>query len=366
MKIKYSLIFATLITTSVLAQTPSSTAPAPAPVAPAPVMEPAPSPAPTEQPPAPPAAKKIKKKKVVKKVEPKTPPAPPFAAGETAVSKQKNVNIRAQANINSEVIGKLQKGDTVTVLEEVTLKHPKTDEPAKWLRIALPASIHAWVDSKYIDATNQVVTAKKLNVRGGAGENYSIIGRLEKGDTVKPLDTKGDWTQIEAPAKAAAFVAAHLLAHQENAAAIAANNPPSSPTPPAVTPTPTMVESAPPVTPASTENPAPTPAVAPAPVPAPAPVEPAPAPAPASEEKVPRIVTREGVVGNSVSIQAPTMYRLLSTENGEVMDFLSSPSNTIAFARYRGLTVLVQGEEELDERWPNTPVLTIQRIQIVK
>jgi len=30
------------------------------------------------------------------------------------------------------------------------------------------------------------------------------------------------------------------------------------------------------------------------------------------------------------------------------------------------MTVLVSGEEELDERWPNTPVLTIQRIQTVK
>ena len=27
---------------------------------------------------------------------------------------------------------------------------------------------------------------------------------------------------------------------------------------------------------------------------------------------------------------------------------------------------LVSGEEELDERWPNTPVLTIHKIQVVK
>ena len=33
---------------------------------------------------------------------------------------------------------------------------------------------------------------------------------------------------------------------------------------------------------------------------------------------------------------------------------------------YNGKTVLVTGEEGLDERWPNTPVLTIHKIQVVK
>ena len=33
---------------------------------------------------------------------------------------------------------------------------------------------------------------------------------------------------------------------------------------------------------------------------------------------------------------------------------------------YVGKTVLVSGEVSLDERWPNTPVLTIRRIQPVK
>ena len=41
------------------------------------------------------------------------------------------------------------------------------------------------------------------------------------------------------------------------------------------------------------------------------------------------------------------------------MDYLYTTSTNLSLARYKGLTVLVQGEEELDERWPNTPVLTI-------
>src|SRR6185503_19307292 len=59
-------------------------------------------------------------------------PAPITEPGPAIVS-QNNVNVRGQAAINSEVIAHLKRGDHVVVLEEVTLKRPKTDEPAKWL-----------------------------------------------------------------------------------------------------------------------------------------------------------------------------------------------------------------------------------------
>jgi hypothetical protein len=71
-------------------------------------------------------------------------------------------------------------------------------------------------------------------------------------------------------------------------------------------------------------------------------------------------------VGGSVSIQAPSHYELKSLDDGTIMDYLYTTSTNLSLARYRGLTVLVTGEEELDERWPNTPVLTIQKIQVVK
>jgi hypothetical protein len=45
-----------------------------------------------------------------------------------AVAKEKNVNVRGQAAINSEIVTHLKRGDLVTVLEEVTLKKPRTDE----------------------------------------------------------------------------------------------------------------------------------------------------------------------------------------------------------------------------------------------
>jgi uncharacterized protein YgiM (DUF1202 family) len=367
MKMKYGLILAAMLSTSVMAQVTNTPPPMPdtSVTPPAPPMPPDAS---TNKPPGR-VKKAAKKKKAATKaaVEKKEKsaatnavpamPVAPFTANELAEAKQDHVNIRGQAHINSEVIGHLKKGEAVTVLEEVTLKHPKADEPAKWARIALPADMHVWVMSAFIDKSNQVVSVRKLNLRTGAGENYSVIGLLHKGDAIKLMNAKGGWTEIEAPTNAFAFVAAHLLKAKE-----AAPEPVAAPVPP---PVPTVVGNQNTITPATT---APTPEAVPITASA-VPLPPIPAPvAPAvSDEPLPkRIVDREGVVGGTFSIQAPTYYELKSLDNGRVMDYLYTTSTNVVLKNYKGMTIHVSGEEELDERWPNTPVITIQRIQVVK
>src|SRR5688572_23000885 len=138
----------------------------------------------------------------------KTPAAP--LPGEPGVSKQNNVNIRGQAKMNSEVLGRLKKSEPIAIQEEITIKRPKQDEPSRWFRIALPASVGVWVNTSYIDADSKV-KPRRLNLRGGPGENYSIVGRLERGTPVKKLETKEEWTKIETPTNAYGFVAAHLV-----------------------------------------------------------------------------------------------------------------------------------------------------------
>lgn len=392
MKKNLALILASMLSTALVAQVPP-----PAPADNNPPQLPAPgasAPAPDNSIPAatsvtPPeastgstnatAAKKKTKKKTVKKKDSKKEtkaakatsseiaPAEPLVVGEPAVARQDHVNIRGQAHINSEVVGHLQKGDTVTVLEEVTLKHPKTDEPTKWAKITLPASTHVWVNSSFIDATNQTVSTRKLNMRTGPGENYSVIGTLLKGDSIKLAgNTKGDWTQIDAPTNAFAFVAAHLLTHKapEAPAAIASNPTPVTPLPQPVVPTPepTVVPNQQPL--AIAQNPPAVPVVNPQ-VPLP-PVAPAPAAPDSNEPPPPRIIEREGVVGNTVSIQAPSHFELKSLDDGRTVDYLYTTSTNLNLGKYKGRTILVTGEEELDERWPNTPVLTIKKIHVVE
>jgi len=317
----------------------------------------------------------------------------PVLSPEPAVARQNNVNVRGQASINSEVVTHLKKGDAITVLEEVTLKSPKQDEPARWYRIAVPTNVSVWVHSSFVDSSSGTVKANRLNLRGGPGENYSVVGRLDKGAAVKVIDTKGSWMKIEPPTNAYAFVAAHLVDRTPGAAIAAAKpvpppvveKPATTTPPPAVTPIPEPV--APPptvaaVTPAPVAEAAkPEPVVAPKPAPAETPAvattTPAPAitptPAPAETETTPaapietvrKIVSREGILKGSVSIQAPSHYELRSLDTGKAIDYVFSASTNLMLKEFKGQRVIVTGEEVLDERWQNTPVLVVETLQTV-
>jgi hypothetical protein len=92
-----------------------------------------------------------------------------------------------------------------------------------------------------------------------------------------------------------------------------------------------------------------------------------PAVTPATPEPPPkRIVQREGFVRGTVSIQAPSHFELISPDNHKTMNYLYTSSRDLDLRRYKGLRIVVTGEEALDERWPNTPVITIQKIQVLE
>ena len=133
------------------------------------------------------------------------------AAEEVATLKGDRVNVRGEASVNSEVITQLRAGEKVTVLEEITVEKPKPGEPAKWARILLPANTPVWVHTLFLDPETKTVKSTRLNVRAGPGENFSVVGRLEKGATVKEIRTVEHWMEIEPPANAFAFVAANFL-----------------------------------------------------------------------------------------------------------------------------------------------------------
>src|SRR5947208_998538 len=132
-------------------------------------------------------------------------------AEEAGVVKKDRVNVRAQASQRSEVITQLKKGETVTVVEEIASKKHKRGEPAKWAKIQLPANTPVWVYAPYVETTSHSDNIKRLNLRAGPCENFSIIGRIDRGTPVKEIRTEGQWMEIEAPANAYAFVAAEFL-----------------------------------------------------------------------------------------------------------------------------------------------------------
>ena len=376
-------------------------------------------------------------------------------AGETAVVQQNRINVRARATLNSEVITQLKEGEKVEVLEEITIENPKPDDPVKWYRIALPANTPVWVFADFIDA-NKTVKPNRLNVRAGPGENYSIIGRLEKGAGVREIRVENGWMEIETPANCHAFVAADYVTKEEPSAPPPEESPtpkpvepkleeptpaepppelakpvelepaparPAEPKPEAVKPVeaepkpekarpaqpkpealkpaePKPAEPAPEPAPLKEEKlePAPTPPPATPPQPPvekPVPAEPAPPPpttpppvatppppppppTPAAQPQVikpapklppgpppKRIVIREGRVSRNFSIQSPTHFGLEAFDTGRVVNYLYGGKIGLKLDPYKGRKVRVTGEEALDKRWPETPVIILETITLM-
>ena len=377
MKKNLWLILAAVLSTSVLAQDATNSAPAlqAPPPEPTPVTNTMPpigmeAPANTPTTPAPKKTTTAKKKttttrKTASKSKAPEPRTVPLVAGPAVVSAN-HVNIRSKAGLVGEVLTHVTNGSPVTVLEEVHLKKSGPDEPSAWAKILLPPETHVWVKSSLIDAANNTVSVKKVNLRAGPGENYGVLGTLNKGDAVQTVETKGEWTQIQAPANAYAFIAAQYLKQEEGGATTVAANP--NPTPMPETPvTTTTMPDMPTVAAPPTEAPGgPTTAGATGGMPTmptmpdnnqltPAVQEPPP----------PRIVDHEGIVRGSFSIQAPSRYELVSPDTKQPINYLYTTSTNLDLSRYKGMHIIVTGEEALDPRWKNTPVITIQRIQVL-
>jgi len=305
-----------------------------------------------------------------------------------ATVKSAHVNVRGQASFNGETLGHLQKGDTVTVLEQITLRRATKDEPAEWSQIALPTGIPAWVDADFVDAETKTIKGRKVNLRGGPGENYSLLGRLEKGAAIKEIKKEKNWIAIEAPTNAYAYVAAEFLERQPPPVLAATPPPEAAPAPaPAPTPAPTAApepqvvnvnNAAPPIAAVTNAPVAPAPTSAPQPGDAdkelealhrataaePAPVSAQTAPDAATEPATPRVVTREGYVRRAYNMQAPTDYELRDIQSGTLTEFLQ-PKKGQNFKIFVGTRVSVTGTEGMDRRWPRTPVLAVQSVDLM-
>jgi uncharacterized protein YgiM (DUF1202 family) len=322
MKTNCWLMVGVLLATSAVAQdntTAVSTAPtAPPPAQAAPAMAPATG---TAAPEAKPKAVKHKRHAAPARVVPLSEPTVTLAPGPAQVA-VKSLTARGQAGLKGEVVAHLKQGDTVTVMSQINLDKHKANEPAQWAQIAYPASAHVWVFAKYIDKANNTVQSKKINLRGGPGENYSILGTIERGTTVNIIRTKGEWMEIEPPANAYAFVAAMYLTQAAAA--------------PQATPT-TVPGQQPPAAPPVAQAPPPT----------------------------DRIVSHEGVVGPVMSPVAPTKYMLYDPDTYQTIDYLYTTAPDLDLSRYVNMRIIATGVEGIDQRWPSSPIIALQGIKVI-
>jgi uncharacterized protein YgiM (DUF1202 family) len=77
-----------------------------------------------------------------------------------------------------------------------------------------------------------------------------------------------------------------------------------------------------------------------------------------------RIVRREGEVRSTkFNIQAPTFFELVG-ERGTKLNYLSGEKAGFKLKDYKGLRVVVTGEESIDQRYPDRPVLELETIEV--
>ncbi len=105
-----------------------------------------------------------------------------------------NVNVRAGAGTNYDVICQLNRSDIVKV----------SKVEGEWIEIYPNEKVFGWVKASHIE--NNRVTAEKLNVRAGASRNYSLICQLKKGDDVSILGELGSWKKIILPDYAKVYI----------------------------------------------------------------------------------------------------------------------------------------------------------------
>jgi uncharacterized repeat protein (TIGR02543 family) len=127
-----------------------------------------------------------------------TTPAPeetkPTTTQTGTVDVDEFLRVRKGPGTSYAVVGYLNKGDRVTILET----------KGNWARID-----KGWVSLDYIvldsegstekeepDTWSGIITADCLHIRAGAGTSYKIVGRLYEGDKVTILETKGNWGRI--------------------------------------------------------------------------------------------------------------------------------------------------------------------------
>ncbi|WP_165479913.1 SH3 domain-containing protein, partial [Clostridioides difficile] len=118
------------------------------------------------------------------------------------------LNIRSGPSSDCDKVAKLYKGKTVEILEKSN----------GWYKVRVSSSVVGWGSAKYISTSGssegtssqnnptssgttisgngKVNVSSRLNVRSGAGTNYSLVGKANNGDVVKLLEQSNGWYKI--------------------------------------------------------------------------------------------------------------------------------------------------------------------------
>jgi SH3-like domain-containing protein len=110
------------------------------------------------------------------------------------IANSDDVNIRADATINSAIIAKLKKDQPIEIVSEFF----------DWYKISLPKDAPSYVRKDLTDCISTVETPcnqakiakERVNIRIGPAETYPIIGKANKSDPIIIVAEKGSWYKI--------------------------------------------------------------------------------------------------------------------------------------------------------------------------
>ena len=111
-------------------------------------------------------------------------------AGIVSVSSGR-LNVRRGASTSSQILTSINKGNYITLISK----------SGSWWYVEYGDGLYGYCHADYITPqTSSTATVKissgSLNIRSGAGTNYSRIGSLYKGETVVVLSSSGGWSRI--------------------------------------------------------------------------------------------------------------------------------------------------------------------------
>ena len=155
--------------------------------------------------------------------EPTTPETPSETT--TATVNADVLNVRSGKGTDTSIIGTLQNGEIVTVLD---------NSDANWVKIRTAGGIEGYVAREYLtgaetpsepttpetpsETTTATVNADVLNVRSGKGTDTSIVGTIRNGETVTVLDNSdATWVKIKTSSGLEGYVHRDYLNFGSNA-----------------------------------------------------------------------------------------------------------------------------------------------------
>ena len=101
------------------------------------------------------------------------------------------LNVRSSASASSESVARLQNGSYITLLSK----------SGAWWKVQYGENKYGYSSATYIKEVSSTaifvdISSGSLNVRSGAGAEYSKVGSLAKNEQVQVLSTSGNWSFV--------------------------------------------------------------------------------------------------------------------------------------------------------------------------